>query len=98
MAKLIVILALVVAIYRWLRGRWPWEPARDKRRSWARAQASALLGVGDGASREDIIDAHRRLIARVHPDRGGTNALVHEANSARDLLLGEIALRDKDRV
>jgi hypothetical protein len=26
----------------------------------------------------------------VHPDRGGTNDKVHEANAARDLLLDEL--------
>jgi len=26
----------------------------------------------------------------VHPDRGGTNEQVHEANAARDLLLDEL--------
>ena len=97
MAKLVVILALIAAIYRWLRGPWPWEMPKDKRRERARAQASTLLGVSEGASREVVIDAHRRLIAQVHPDRGGTSALVHEANSARDLLLGELALHDRKR-
>jgi hypothetical protein len=26
----------------------------------------------------------------VHPDRGGSNSQVHEANAARDILLGEL--------
>jgi hypothetical protein len=26
----------------------------------------------------------------VHPDKGGTNSQVHEANAARDLLLDEL--------
>ena len=33
---------------------------------------------------------HKRLIAMVHPDRGGTDGQVHEANAARDLLLDEL--------
>ena len=33
---------------------------------------------------------YRRLIAIVHPDRGGTNDQVHEANAARDILLDEL--------
>jgi len=36
------------------------------------------------------LEAHRRLITMVHPDRGGTNEQVHEANAARDLLLDEL--------
>lgn len=96
MAKLVVVIGIVLAVYRLLRGRWPWQPsgeqARDTARLRAGAKARALLGVRENAGREEIIDAHRRLIAQVHPDRGGTSDLVHEANSARDLLLGEIAL------
>ena len=30
------------------------------------------------------------VLAVVHPDRGGTNDQVHEANAARDLLLNEL--------
>ena len=33
--------------------------------------------------------AHRRLIASVHPDKGGTEALAAQINAARDLLLQE---------
>ena len=95
--KILVFLGVALLLYRVLRGRWPWkdmggEQARDTVRSRARVKALALLGVRPNAGREEIIDAHRRLIAQVHPDRGGTSELVHEANSARDLLLGEIAL------
>ncbi|MFM6831362.1 MAG: molecular chaperone DnaJ, partial [Novosphingobium sp.] len=35
----------------------------------------------------------RRLIAQVHPDRGGSNEAVHEANAARDLLLARLSDR-----
>jgi hypothetical protein len=91
MAKLIVALGIALVLYKMLRGRWPWQPS-PQTVSRAKMKACALLGVGPGAGREEIIDAHRRLIAQVHPDRGGTNDLVHEANSARDLLLGELSL------
>ena len=50
-----------------------------------------MLGVDRSAKREAIIEAHRRLIARVHPDRGGSNDAVHAANAARDLLLARLA-------
>jgi len=46
--------------------------------------------VRANANREEILDAHRKLVAIVHPDRGGTNSQVHEANAARDLLLDEL--------
>ena len=39
--------------------------------------------------------AHRRLIASVHPDKGGTEALAAQINAARDLLLADLAERDR---
>jgi hypothetical protein len=53
----------------------------------ALAEARDLLGLPLGADREAIIAAHRRLIARNHPDSGGTDALAARLNAARDLLL-----------
>ena len=59
-------------------------------RAQAVYRARQLLGVSAAASREDIVGAHKRLVAMVHPDRGGTDGQVHEANAARDLLLNEL--------
>jgi hypothetical protein len=53
------------------------------------ARARALLGIGANASAAEIRAAHRRLIASVHPDRGGTEALAAQINAARDLLLAQ---------
>lgn len=51
------------------------------------AEARALLGVDADAGSDAIAAAHRRLIARNHPDAGGTAALASRINAARDLLL-----------
>lgn len=51
------------------------------------ANARALLGVAPDADARAIRAAHRRLIASVHPDKGGTEALAAQINAARDLLL-----------
>lgn len=93
MIKIVVLAALVLAAYRLVTNRWPWEPRRVGGRSTARTQARVLLGVSEAASREEIIDAHRRLVTQIHPDKGGNSELVHEANSARDLLLTELQVR-----
>ena len=53
------------------------------------ARARALLGLGPDADAAAIRAAHRRLIASVHPDKGGTEALAAQINAARDLLLQE---------
>jgi hypothetical protein len=91
--KIVVLAALILAAYRLVTNRWPWEPRRLGGRSMAKTQARVLLGVSEAASREEIIDAHRRLVTQIHPDKGGTSELMHEANSARDLLLTELQVR-----
>lgn len=89
--KLLWILALAAIAWRIFRGKWPWQALFATERSHAVSSARILLGVRQDASREDIIEAHRKLISMVHPDRGGTNEQVHEANAARDILLAEQA-------
>ena len=91
MIKLLFFAALISIGCRYAVGKWPWEYLSTKpTRSQAVLKARQLLGVRHEATRAEIIDAHRRLIAAVHPDRGGTNEAVHAANSARDLLLAEL--------
>ena len=55
--------------------------------------ARKLLGVSPDATLVDIRDAHRRLIARVHPDTGGSEELANRVNVARDTLVAEMNRR-----
>ncbi|SMF61517.1 J domain-containing protein [Allosphingosinicella indica] len=55
--------------------------------------ARALLGVGPEASLADIRAAHRRLIARLHPDAGGSSELANRVNVARDILVADLSRR-----
>ena len=89
--KLLWLLFLAMLACKLLLRRWPWELLRTSARNSAEQKARALLGVRPGASREQVIEAHRRLLTLVHPDRGGTNEQVHEANAARDVLLAALA-------
>lgn len=50
-------------------------------------QALAVLGLDAGASKTDIIDAHRRLMQKLHPDRGGTDYLAATLNRAKKVLI-----------
>jgi hypothetical protein len=89
MIRLLLLAAVLVYGFKLVTGRWPWEP-KVATRAQAVFRARKLLGVSAAASREDILTAHKRLVTIVHPDRGGTNAQVHEANAARDMLLDEL--------
>ena len=53
-------------------------------------EAAKLLGVDVNADGETITEAHKRLIAKVHPDAGGSAELAARVNQARDTLLKRI--------
>lgn len=90
MGKLIAIALLGSLVCRLLTGHWPWGLWQKSEQSQNEAQARALLGVARTATRAEIADATRRLIAKVHPDRGGSNQAVHAATAARDLLIARL--------
>ncbi|WP_289086499.1 DnaJ domain-containing protein, partial [uncultured Spongiibacter sp.] len=58
-------------------------PAVDMNES----QALAILGLKAGASADDIVRAHRSLMQKLHPDRGGNDYLASQLNAAKELLL-----------
>ena len=54
-----------------------------------RDQALAVLGLSEGASREEIKGAYQRIISGLHPDRGGSDYLAAQVNEAKAVLLGD---------
>lgn len=55
----------------------------------SRAEALQILGLEESANRNQIIEAHRRLMQKLHPDRGGSDYLAAQINRARQFLLNE---------
>lgn len=79
----------------WRRGGPDEDPAAGTRETGSAEapmtvpQALLILGLEPGATRETIVDAHRRLIQKLHPDRGGSSYLAAQINRAKDVLLSE---------
>lgn len=79
--KWLLALAVVWMIWTYLK------PSGKRRIAADEAEARATLGVGPRADAATIREAHRRLLAGVHPDRGGSVDLARRINAARDRLL-----------
>ena len=54
------------------------------------ARALQVLGLSAGATRDDILNAYRRLMQKLHPDRGGTDYLAATLNQAKEILLNAL--------
>lgn len=53
-------------------------------------QAADILGIELDSSKDDIVLAHKKLIQKVHPDRGGSDALAIQINQAKQVLLDQL--------
>ncbi len=81
-----LLFALVIAAIVWAtRGVLP------SGQTMSATDAGKLLDVPLDATADTINAAHRRLIAKVHPDAGGSAELAARVNQARDVLLRRLA-------
>ncbi len=51
-------------------------------------EAMEVLGLKTGYDKDDVIQAHRRMMQKNHPDRGGSDYLAAQINRAKETLLG----------
>ena len=58
------------------------------------SEAYDLLGIDENASIDNINKAHKELITRLHPDKGGSSYLSARVNEARDIILAEREKRE----
>ena len=53
-------------------------------------EACQILGLGTHPTRDEVIAAHRSLMQKLHPDRGGSTYLAQQLNAAKRVLLKNI--------
>jgi hypothetical protein len=86
--KLLVLAAILAGLWLYFK------PNKRKAPQLSSSEARRVLELDHRASRDEILEAHRRLIRRVHPDAGGSSDLAHRVNAARDILLAEVNRTD----
>ncbi|MEI9985732.1 MAG: DnaJ domain-containing protein [Aliidongia sp.] len=78
---------LIEAYLDRLHPDWRDGPPPTSSGGMTRDEALQILGLQPGADAEQIREAHRRLMLKLHPDLGGSDYLAGKINLARDVLL-----------
>jgi DnaJ homolog subfamily C member 19 len=81
MSKIIFFIVLLAGLY------FAGKRALSAPSGMGKSEAAKLLGVATDAGTDAVLEAHRRLIAKVHPDAGGNAELASRINQARDTML-----------
>jgi len=96
MAFLVRLLPVILRVVPQLHGLWhafnqnksqSSNGSRNQSGKMTRQEAREVLGVLVSATDKEIINAHRQLIQKMHPDRGGSDYLASKINQAKKVLL-----------
>lgn len=63
------------------------KPPKNGKATMSNDEAMEILGLNPGHTKDDVIQAHRRMMQKMHPDRGGSDYLAAQINKAKDTLL-----------
>jgi len=63
------------------------QPYSESSSQMLRAEALSILGLEGEPDSEAIVNAHRHLMQKLHPDRGGNDYLAAKINQAKEILL-----------
>jgi hypothetical protein len=85
--KLLITVSLIALTFLWWQRRARLSMQMPSGGELSLKQAYAILGLSAQCQRVDIVQSHRRLMARVHPDKGGSNYLAAQLNAAKQRLL-----------
>ncbi len=93
-----VVLRLAPSLHRlWLMMRGARQTAHQQtnsrsqtRTTMALEEAYSILGISPGATKQQVISAHRKLIQKIHPDRGGNDYLAAKINLAKKIILNSL--------
>lgn len=86
-----LLLAILIPVTQHLVQRWLYRHhgADGREQKMSRREAFDLLGLKEGASAQEIDLAWRKLMEKIHPDKGGNPALAARLNEARAILKGK---------
>ena len=65
------------------------DEAATQQGSMTRTEALQVLGLQGNPQPEEIIQAYKRLIQKIHPDKGGNHYLAAKLNEAKERLLAD---------
>ena len=85
---------IISALQQWLqlqylRKSWGTTAPTHNSGNMTPEQAYSILGITESAPKTEIIAAYRRLMAKNHPDQGGTEYIAQQINQAKDVLLSK---------